>query len=101
MYKTLRTPVYPSRPVNGRIQEKLECVGLSMCMCYVDMFDRECVVRECERVNGKLDPTTVPRSTHHLDPMIGEVLQCVAVRCRVLQCVAVCCSVGRRIIWIP
>jgi len=53
--------MYLSRSVNGLTQEKLECVRVSMCICYEDMCERECVVRECEQVNGKLDPTTVPR----------------------------------------
>jgi len=43
--------MYSSRRVNGRTREKLECVRVSMCVCYVDMWEIECVVSECERAN--------------------------------------------------
>jgi len=49
--KPLRTTMYSSRLVNGRTRGKLECVRVSMCIFYVDVYERECVVSECERVN--------------------------------------------------
>jgi len=49
--KPLKTPMDSSGRVDGRIGQKNECVRLSMCICYVDVYERECVVSECERVN--------------------------------------------------
>jgi len=43
--------MYSSRRVNGRTRKKLECVCVSMCVCSVDVCERNCVVSECERVN--------------------------------------------------
>jgi len=41
--------MYSYRRVKGRTREKLECVRVSMCQCYVDMCERMWVVSECER----------------------------------------------------
>jgi len=49
--KPLRTPMYSIRRHNGRTREKLECVRVSMCICYADVCKIVCVVSECERVN--------------------------------------------------